>query len=197
MLSFSSFFAVLLFLKWFIQSSEIHVIVLGTQWKKILLNQPKIILFYVARPFTDFEMFAILFPEVRWKNAIEDVLPEEEEKEDHFFHFRLYTVHTVTQVLLDARGHPWCYFGSGQPGTNNHLRVLHMYVLPKASVERAACLLYAIRQHVKFLFGFLCLLIFLEFDVKYHILIMHSNYFLKSFFFKNPFYTNFKIQEKS
>ena len=38
--------------------------------------------------------FAILFPEVRCKNAIEDVLPEEEEKEDHFFHFRLYTVHT-------------------------------------------------------------------------------------------------------
>ena len=54
MLSFSSFFAVLLFFKWFIQSSEIHVIVLGTQWKKILLNQPKIILFYVILDLSPF-----------------------------------------------------------------------------------------------------------------------------------------------
>lgn len=189
MLSFSSFFAVLLFLKWFIQSSEIHVIVLGTQWKKILLNQPKIILFYVI---LDLSPFCFLKFAAKMQSRM--CCQRRRRKKTTFF---ISDYIQYTQVLLDARGHPWCYFGSGQPGTNNHLRVLHMYVLPKASVERAACLLYAIRQHVKFLFGFLCLLIFLEFDVKYHILIMHSNYFLKSFFLKNPFYTNFKIQEKS
>ena len=145
MLSFSSFFAVLLFLKWFIQSSEINFIVLGTQWKKILLNQPKIILFYVARPFTDFEMFAILFPEVRWKNAIEDVLPEEEEKEDHFFHFRLYTVHSHTGAFGCSRPSLMLFlFGPAryQPPPSSS-----SYVLPKASVERAAlaCCMYAMR----------------------------------------------------